>query len=263
MNGRARLLDRPRPEIYVAQLGVAAVEGKRLALGPCAQNQFVGFAVFLARERGDLAVAKIRVHRGAHRKSSHKTSAGNAVQHGEFLGDAQRWIVERDGCAKHHDGNVTRAPGKTRGDQVRGRHQAVRVLMMLVHADAIEPERPGVFEQINVRVVERVALLGIEQPRIDIHPDRAMLLAEIGRQVGPRHQVKPGEFHDIPLNRSGYASTGPPFGGTGTQPRRGRSLPRETPASDRPTLKRVGGGGPSGVYREALGWCGDLAKTIS
>src|SRR5207245_2371985 len=43
------------------------------------------------------------------------------------------------------------------------------------HATSLPPE-----------IVERVG---------DVHPDRAVLLAEVVGQVRPRHQVEPGEFH--------------------------------------------------------------------
>ncbi len=66
---RMRLLDRPRPDVDVAQLVVAAVEGERLALGPGADDQLVRLGVFLAGQGRDLAVAVVGVHRGADRES--------------------------------------------------------------------------------------------------------------------------------------------------------------------------------------------------
>ena len=40
-----------------------------------------------------------------------------------------------------------------------------------------------------------MALFGIVQFIRQIHPDRAMILPEIIRQIRPGHQVKPGKFH--------------------------------------------------------------------
>jgi hypothetical protein len=70
--------------------------------------------------------------------------------------------------------------------------------MVLVYADPIEPKFRSVFEQVDVGIVELVALLGIEQPGIDVDPHGAVLFPEIRRQIRPRHEVKPCEFHHTP-----------------------------------------------------------------
>src|SRR5207253_10698298 len=44
-------------------------------------------------------------------------------------------------------------------------------------------------------VVDLVALDRIEQPLVDVDPHRAVLLAEVVGQIGPGHQVEPGELH--------------------------------------------------------------------
>src|SRR5262245_63650595 len=45
---RVRLLDRLRPDVDVAQLGVFSVPGERLALAPCLDDQVVRFGVLVA-----------------------------------------------------------------------------------------------------------------------------------------------------------------------------------------------------------------------
>src|SRR5262245_59146125 len=67
--------------------------------------------------------------------------------------------------------------------------------MVLVAADAVEAERLGVLELVQVLVVDVVALLGIVERAGDVDPHGTMLGPEIIRQVGPRHQVEPREFH--------------------------------------------------------------------
>src|SRR5436309_151185 len=66
---------------------------------------------------------------------------------------------------------------------------------MLIHPERVVAEGFGVLELIHVTVVEKMALLGIEERVGDIDPDRAILLAEIRREVRPGHEVEPGELH--------------------------------------------------------------------
>ena len=190
-----RFLHRLRPQVHVAQLGVAAVEREGLFLGPGADDQFMRLVVFLPRQGRDGAVAEIGIHRRADRESGHQPPAGNAVEHGEFLGHADRRIVQRDRIAEHDDRRVLRPPRQRGGDQVRRGHQPVTILVMLVDADAVEAERVGVFEQVEVVVINLVALHRVVQPVVDIDPDGAVLLPEIVRQMRPGHQVEPREAH--------------------------------------------------------------------
>ena len=190
-----RLLDRARPDVDVAQLGVAAVPGERFARRPCLDDQVVRFLILLARQRRDLAVAEIGVHRGADRKARDQPSARDAVEHREFFGDAHRRIIERDGIAEHDEADVLGPARQRGGDDVRARHQAVAVLVMLVAADGVEADVGGIFEEIEIGVVDLVALHRIEQLLVDVDPDRTVLLPEIVRQIGPRHQVEPCELH--------------------------------------------------------------------
>ncbi len=81
------------------------------------------------------------------------------------------------------------------GHQLRRRHQAVGVLMMLVDAETVVADILGQLQQIEIIVVDAIGLARIEQSRIDIDPYAAMLLGEIIGQVGPRHEVEPVELH--------------------------------------------------------------------
>ena len=68
---------------------------------------------------------------------------------------------------------------------------------MLVHPDAVEAQGFGVFELVQIGVINRVALDRIVERGGDIDPNRMMLFAEIVRQMGPWHQVEPSEFHYV------------------------------------------------------------------
>src|SRR5262245_54607930 len=78
--------------------------------------------------------------------------------------------------------------------------------MVLVAADAVEAERLGILQLIQVSVVDMVALAGVIQRVGNVHPDGAVCLAEIVRQVWPRHQVEPGELHRVALPPSALAA---------------------------------------------------------
>ena len=67
--------------------------------------------------------------------------------------------------------------------------------MVLVHADAVIAELVGIFKLVEVVVIGLVSYHRVIELRVDIHPDRAVLLAEVIRQVGIRHEVEPVELH--------------------------------------------------------------------
>ena len=71
-------------------------------------------------------------------------AAADHVDHGELLGDAGRRVVERQGVADDGDLHPRGLAGEDRRDQVRRRHLAVGVLVVLVDADAVEAELLGV-----------------------------------------------------------------------------------------------------------------------
>ncbi len=192
---RVRLLDRPRPDVHVAQLRVLAVERERLGLGPRLHDQLVRLAVLVTRERGDLAVAEVRVHRRADREARDEPTAADAVEHRELLRDTDRWVVQRDRVADDADRRAAGSARQPGSDDVRARHDAVAVLVMLVDADAVEPDRLGVLELVHVLVVDAVRDLRVEQAARDVDPDGALGLAEVVRHQRPRHEVEPGELH--------------------------------------------------------------------
>ena len=216
-----RLLDRPRPDVDVALLVEAAVEGERLFLGPGAQHEVVGLVVAVAQLARVGAVGISRVHRRADREAGDEPAARDAVDHGELFGYPRRRIVEREAVAEHADRRVRGAPRQRRGDQVWRRHQAVAVGMMLVAADRVEAALGRMLELVEELVVHVMRALGVEQRGVDVDPDGRVLLLEIVGQLLVGHQVKPQEFHVSPV----YSGLG-----TGTiaklRPARGVVQPR-------------------------------------
>src|SRR5260370_33371954 len=71
--------------------------------------------------------------------------------------------------------------------------------MMLVDADRVETAFGGVFEFVHEIVVHVMRPPRIEQRRMDVDPDRWMLLAKIVGQLGVRHQVEPHQLHEMLL----------------------------------------------------------------
>ncbi len=200
---RVRLLDGLRPAVHVAELRVLAVEGEGLVLLPRPHDELVRLVVLVAGERRDLPVAEVRVHRRADREAGDEPPAGDHVQHGELLRHADGRVVERDRVADDADGRPRRPARQPGGDDVRRRHEPVAVLVVLVHADAVEAERVGVFELVHVLVVHEVPLTRVVELARNVDPHRAVLLPEVVGQIRPGHQVEPRESHGALLRALG------------------------------------------------------------
>ena len=114
------------------------------------------------------------------------------VEHRELLGDPDRRVVERDRVAEHGDRRLRRAAGQDRGDQVRRRHQAVAVVVVLVDADRRRSRTPRRTRagRCSARSVSAMHL-AVEQAGIDVDPHAAVLRVEVLRQLRVRHQVEP------------------------------------------------------------------------
>ena len=242
---RVRLLDRLRPAIHPPELVVLAVEGERLLRLPRAHDQLVRLAVLVAREGRDLAVAEVGVHRRADREAGDEPPAGQDVQHRELLGDADRRVVERDRVADDADRRSRRPAAEPGRDDVGRGHRAVAVLVVFVHADAVEAERVRVLELIHVLVVHGVALLRVVERVWDVDPDGPVLLAEVVGQVRPRHQVEPGEFHASP-HMTISARQAPPH--PPLSPEAGERVRRAPSPSER---ERAGGEGGVALYEHS------------
>src|SRR5580700_9428053 len=67
--------------------------------------------------------------------------------------------------------------------------------MVLVDADRVETAFGGEFELVHEVVVHVMGAKRVEQRGVDIDPHRGMLFAEVLRQFGIGHQVKPHQLH--------------------------------------------------------------------
>src|SRR5262245_64040405 len=121
-----RFLDRLRPDVDITKLGVFAVPREGLTLAPGLDYQIMSFPVFLPNSRGVLSIAVVYIHRCADRKTGDQSTSGNDVEHGEFLSDARRRIVERDRITEDEDHGFGR-PSRQSGSHQVGRSEERRV----------------------------------------------------------------------------------------------------------------------------------------
>src|SRR5262249_46344722 len=162
-HGWVRRLDRTRPGVDVVVAIVLAVEREGPGLRPGAQDQLSRLVKALARMSRIHAGREILRADAAYKARDH-APAGGDVEHRDLLRDAKRVLAERQAIAEDRDLRAGRAAHEHRRHDVRARHRAVAVLMVLVHADAVPAERLRVLELIEILVVECVSLRGIVKP---------------------------------------------------------------------------------------------------
>ena len=117
--------------------------------------------VFVAGDGRNLAVAIVGIHGCADRKAGQQPTARNHIQHGELLGHPDRRVVQGNRVADHRQGRLGGPSGQAGGNDVGRGHQAIAVLVVLIHADTVKAQRVGVFELVHVLVVDKMALFGV------------------------------------------------------------------------------------------------------
>jgi hypothetical protein len=140
-------------------------------------------------------VGEVHVHRRADGEARHEPAAREQIEHREFLGHAQRRVVRREAVAEHDERGLRRAPRQGRRHDVRGRHEAVGVVVVLVDAQAVEALLLGELELVQEFLVESLRLLGVEEVVRDVDPDRSVLPLEVVGQKPVRHEVEEADFH--------------------------------------------------------------------
>ena len=75
--------------------------------------------------------------------------------------------------------------------------------MVLIDADAVEPQPLGILQLVQVRVIELVSLGWVVEAVGQVYPDAVVLPLEVVRQVRIRHQVEGYELHAAVLGTSG------------------------------------------------------------
>ena len=167
-----------------------AFEGERPGLRPGSNDQVVRFPEALDR------MSRVDAHRvvldaDPADEARDDAAAGHDVEHRDLLRDPQRMVAKRNAVAEDRDLHAARSPRQHAGDHV---------LVMLVDADAVEAELLGVFQLIEVSVVEGAALLGVVDPVREAEPRRRILgrVVKVGGEIGPWHQMKKVKLHGGP-----------------------------------------------------------------
>src|SRR5215831_13558626 len=157
--------------------------------------------------RGD-AIAEVHVHRAAERQSGDQPAAADAVEHGVFFGHADRRVRGRECRAHLHDRHV-RAIGQLRehaAHDVRTRHETVRVLVVLVRADAVETALRRIEQLVDRPIVVLTHALRVgEFPPWRRDPHGLVAGLEVGRQLTMRHEVEHTDLHACPPFNTTYA----------------------------------------------------------
>ena len=148
--GGPRLLHRTGPERDVLVGPVFAGEGKHV-VGPGTEDDVVGFLEPLPR-LGQRYVVDLVFARDAAGETRDQPPVGEAVEHRQFLGEAQRFVQGQE-VAVDQQFQAFGALRRGGGHQVGRVHQAVRRGVMLVEADAVVAEAVHFFPGLEVFVV--------------------------------------------------------------------------------------------------------------
>ena len=133
------------------------IEIKRSRLGPGANNQIMRLAK--ARNR----VGRIDSHRiiftaNTTDKAGDDPSPAHHIQHGNFFGNPDGMIPERQSVADHGNFDTVGSPCQKRPNDIRGGHGAIGILMVLVHAHAIKAEGFRVLQLVKIAIIDVTAL---------------------------------------------------------------------------------------------------------
>ena len=118
----------------------------------------------------------------ARREARDDAAAGHAIEHGVLFGHPQRPEMQRRQVAENDDLAVLGPLAERAGQQVRRRHQAIDILVMLVEHDAVEAKLVGVGELVEIFLIEADRLLAIEQAVGNGDPAALVFLVETLRR---------------------------------------------------------------------------------
>ena len=209
-----RVLHRPRPQIHLRQLIVFSVPGEEFLRGPRLEHEIDRLAPALALIHRRDAVADIGVATEPERHAGDQAAAADAIEHRIFFGDADRRRGGGERGAELDNGDIVQALvarhfRQDGAEQVGIAHEPVRVLVVLVGADAVEAELCRQHQFIDRPIVEVGDLVGVTVlPPGGIDPSRSKTPREIFRQVAIRHEMETGDLHRSFLPML-FASSGP------------------------------------------------------
>ena len=135
------------------------------------------------------------LHASADHHTGDHTPLGDDIEHGEFLSHALGVVVERQHIAQNDQFGLARAPGQTGRHNIGRRHIAVGILMVFVDAHAFKAAFIGLFELIELAIVQGMAEFGIVEGIGTRDPGTVMVLGKIVGEMGPGHEVKTIKLH--------------------------------------------------------------------
>jgi hypothetical protein len=183
-----------RPDVDIAILVVTPPELERAGLRPRAHDEVVRLVEHFPRQRGVHLGRKILAPDPAD-EAGDDAPPRDDVEHGDLLRHPQGISPKRKTVSEDGDLRPGGPARQNPRDHVRRGHKAIGVLVVLVHADAVETQGVGIFELVEVAVVELGALGRVEKRVGKRDPRGIVLLVEIRRVVGPRHEVEKIRLH--------------------------------------------------------------------
>ncbi len=181
------LLERAGPDRHAIIVEVLAVPVEGLVRGPRLDDEIPCLAEALPRIAERRAEREVFLGHAAD-KAGNDPAARHAVEHRDFLRQPHGMAMQRGQIAEDADLD---APGPLRQggrDEVRRRHEAVGLGVVLVHADGVEAELLEHRHLIEVLGVDRRGARGVEESvRIRIVRRRV--------EMRPGQEVEPVDLH--------------------------------------------------------------------
>ncbi len=143
-----------RPRVHVLVLIVFTVPLEWTRFSPRFNDQIVSLIEAFAGV-GRVDSERVVFCTDSANETTDDSPAGYNIKHCDFLGDLQGVMAERNSVSQDRDLALCPACKRRRHD-VRRRHGAVSVLMVLVYAYSVESEFACILELIQITVVEIV-----------------------------------------------------------------------------------------------------------
>ena len=172
---------------------VRALPAERTGHGPGLDDQVVRFFETLAIVGGVHASRELLLSAPAY-EPRYEPSLGDHVDHGQFLGEADRVLGERQRVAEHHDLDALGGAGQHGGKDIGFGLHAKRRVVVLVQHDAVDADFLGVHVLLQVFVVEAAARDRIEM--LVGKSERGGAVLEALACVVGRHRLL-GEIHQV------------------------------------------------------------------
>src|SRR5215510_3829751 len=155
-HARIRLLQWKSPRIDDSVLIVRALPAEWSGHGPGLDDQVVSLFEALAVVSGVHASRELLLSAAAY-EPGYEPALGDHVDHGEFFGEADRILGERQRIAEHNDLDALGGAGQYRSKDIGfGLHAERRVVVLIQH-DAVDSDFLGKDILLKVFIVEAAA----------------------------------------------------------------------------------------------------------